>query len=76
MKETPKGRITVTSSFFMKWVVMGGGFTHACPFPFLQRASRQIFKDECIPPPRIFLQRFKKRQRKIAKTVFLIFKEP
>jgi hypothetical protein len=41
------------------------GVTQPCPLPFLQPASRQIFKDEFTLPPRIFLHGFKKEKEKI-----------
>ncbi len=81
-KKTLKGRITVKSSFYEMGVGDGGGGGgrrySALPPPLstLQPASRQTFKGEITPPPRIFLQAFKKRKRRFTKTVFfLTFKE-
>jgi hypothetical protein len=52
VKETPRRRITVTSSLNgistdqlgNRGVVVGGGGYYARPHPFLQQASGQIFK--------------------------------
>jgi hypothetical protein len=45
VKETPKRRITVTSSFILN--IMGGGEdVLLSPYHFLQQASGHIFKDD------------------------------